>query len=279
MADKEEEKIEWNESKIDLEEYKRLKEERDRLLREKEKLETEIKTMRDQNTRLAAEKRRLEAERKTEELKNQQQQSYQETARQPTAQQYNVGGKIQFGRYPFYEDGGEKQIEWIILDKDSEGNALLISKYGLDAKRFDASSNNWERSEIRQWLNNDFLNKAFNAEEKGLILRTNTECLKKGSILKSNLELYDDIFLLSIEEANKYFKNDNDRKAYPTPYAKGRGAYIYGGSCWWWLRSPGYGQLLAATVDTDGSVYSYGLLVYNDYRGVRAALKINLNNL
>lgn len=179
-----------------------------------------------------------------------------------------AGDIIEFGSYPFEADGTEKPIEWIILERYSDDTALLISKYCLAARRFDSTSNDWEQSEIRQWLNNEFYNATFKDEDKNAIIK--------------NREAGCKVFLLSVEEANKYFKNNEDRIAYPTPCAIVRGAYIndnYGGSCWWWLRSPGTFQNYAAYVDDDGYVDSGGLDVDDDSRAVRVALKINLNNL
>lgn len=175
---------------------------------------------------------------------------------------------IEFGSYPFEADGTERPIEWRILERYSDDTALLISKYCLAARRFDSTSNDWEQSEIRQWLNNEFYNATFKDEDKNAIIK--------------NREAGCKVFLLSVEEANKYFKNNEDRIAYPTPCAIVRGAYIndnYGGSCWWWLRSPGTFQNYAAYVDDDGYVDSGGLDVDDDSRAVRVALKINLNNL
>jgi len=175
------------------------------------------------------------------------------------------GDTIKFGSYPFESDGTERLIEWRILERYSDDTALLISKYSLDARRFDLSSNNWKQSEIRAWLNNEFWNVAFKDEGKKAIIE--------------NRETGDKVFLLSIAEANKYFKNNNDRKVGPTPYAEGRGTYTNGGSCWWWLRSPGRSQNLAARVNTGGSVDSYGYGVISDTGAVRMALKINLDNI
>ncbi|MBO4555334.1 MAG: hypothetical protein J5706_01145, partial [Elusimicrobiales bacterium] len=45
--------------------------------------------------------------------------------------QYEVGDIIEFGSYPYYENGGEKAIEWEILEKYNDGTALVISKYAL----------------------------------------------------------------------------------------------------------------------------------------------------
>ena len=106
-----------------------------------------------------------------------------------------------------------------------------------------------------------------------------------------------DIFFTSniecIDEARKYFKDSKSRIAYPTPYAKSKKSvngnllvsidYVStdrGGSCWWWLRSPGYGQDNAAYVNhAGGDVYSSGYCVSCVSNAVRVALKINLNNL
>lgn len=64
--------------------------------------------------------------------------------------------------------------------------------------------------------------------------------------------------LLSSVEAEKYLTKE-DRK------------YNH----WWWLRSPGYCQNLAARVDIDGSVYYCGFYVNIDNFCVRPALKIS----
>ena len=187
-----------------------------------------------------------------------------------------AGDIIKFGIYPYEEDGTEKPIEWQILEKYSDGTALVISKYGLDAVRFDGSSNNWEKSEIRKWLNKEFYNRAFKNVDKSLIMETRLE------------QTSDKMFLLSIKEAKTYFSSDKRRRCYPTPYAQtdktktGRPVYTnaeYGGSCWWWLRSPGDSRDGAADVDIDGYVGSIGSRVLNDDIAVRVAFKINLKNL
>ena len=342
MADKEEEKSEWNEEIlvpldgldlgngkkeddnydsgdlvpldwVDPEEYRKLKEERDRLLQEKEKLETEIKTMRDQNARLAAEKLWLKAEKERirqeyeeklratqaklseaeQTLKKQQEQSYQETSRQTTAQQYNVGDKITFGSYPFYEDGREKPIDWIILDIDADNNALVISDYCLDNVIYNEYDITWEKSTIRMWLNSTFINDAFTDEQRSRIIESRIENNDNADYGTSGgNDTYDKLFLLSIEDANWYFDSDKDRIAYPTPYAKSEksvnenlsvsSSYVSkdrGGSCFWWLRSPGKDHYYAASVDDDGNVESYDTFVFFDDLAVRPAFKINLNNL
>ena len=143
-----------------------------------------------------------------------------------------VGDYVKFGNYPQIVDGGSLPIEWQVLARENN-KMLVISKYGLEARRFDSSSNNWEDSEIRQWLNGEFYNRAFTEQEKKLI---------KGSSFFENLfgGVVDKVFLLSKEEAEKYFANDDARRCKATDYAKNNGAYdvVGNGYSWWWLRSP-----------------------------------------
>lgn len=250
------------------------------------------------------ERKRKAAEAKAAELKNKQEEAAKEKeaerqrkaadALQSAARQYKVGDKITFGSYPFYEDGRTKAIDWIILDID-EDNALVISDYALDNVSYNKEfvEITWEESTIKQWLNETFINKAFTPEQRSKIIKSriankdNAEYKTRGGE-----DIYDKLFLLSIEEVMKYFKDDESRIAYPTPYAKSSNSvngYLYqstshvrkdrGGSCWWWLRSPGYHQNNAADIGSVGKLNSKGVDVNSVNGAVRPAFRINLNNL
>ena len=89
------------------------------------------------------------------------------------------------------------------------------------------------------------------------------------------------MFLLSIVEANKYFKSDDARKCAPTDYAIQQGAdtsdiYKVEGrwACWWWLRSPGDHSSGAAVVNTGGYIYS-DFVDYFSY-AVRPCVRVRL---
>ena len=90
----------------------------------------------------------------------------------------------------------------------------------------------------------------------------------------------DQVFLLSIAEANKYFSSDSARQCKPTDYAVANGASVNSnsGNCWWWLRSPGNSQNSAAGVDTYGVVRGNGGNVNLDFVAVRPAMWIDLNS-
>ena len=195
-----------------------------------------------------------------------------------------VGGYITFGAYEQDDNtsNGKEEIEWLVL-KVKDGKALVISKYALDCKQYYTSCIDvtWETCTLRKWLNNDFINAAFSAEEKALI-PTVTVSADRNPEYSTNPgnATQDQVFLLSIPEVNKYFSSDSARQCKPTDYAVANGAYVNSdnGNCWWWLRSPGSYQIIAAYVLDDGDVYEYGHLVHIAYDAVRPALWIDLNS-
>ncbi len=191
-----------------------------------------------------------------------------------------VGSCINFGAYEQDNNtaNGKEDIEWLVLEIN-EGKALLISKYCLDCQPYnkDYKSVTWETCTLRKWLNNDFKNTAFTANEKAMIPTVTVSADKnpKYSTNPGNATK-DRVFLLSIPEANKYFNYNSARQCEPTDYAVANGAYVNSdnGNCWWWLRSPGYGKSYAAYVEDYGDVSERGGSVGSDHGAVRPALWI-----
>ena len=190
----------------------------------------------------------------------------------------NVGSTIVFGSYYQTDSTKKEPIEWQILAV--EGNkSLIISKKILDSKKYNESYTNatWESCSIRKWLNNEFKNSAFSASEQQKIQAT-TVLNKDNPTYNTNggSDTTDEIFLLSIEEACKYFSTDDERACMATPYAKTNRVYVgINGNSWWRLRSPGDSQDLASSVDNYGYVDTYGVDVLNFSNGVRPALWIS----
>ena len=158
---------------------------------------------------------------------------------------------------------------------------LVISKYALDRKPYNTSYEDvtWETCPLRNWLNIDFINAAFSAEEKAMI-PTVTVSADNNPEYSTNpgKATQDQVFLLSITEANKYFSSDSARQCEPTDYAVDNDyGESYSGNCWWWLRSPGEYQTDAANVYQAGDVSERGRRVYH-YGAVRPALWIDLNS-
>ena len=189
--------------------------------------------------------------------------------------QFKIGNTVKFGSYPQNTDEKE-DIEWQVLDI-KDGKALLISTYALDCKKYNTSFTNvmWKTCTLRKWLNGDFLNAAFSADEKAMIPTVTVSPLTGRSSASAT---QDKVFLLSITEAMRFFPNDRVRACKPTEFAVANGAYVDSdtGNCWWWLRSPGFNASYASFVDDDGAVSGYGGTVLIDVNAIRPALWISL---
>lgn len=196
-----------------------------------------------------------------------------------------VGDYVFFGAYEQDNNtaNGKENIEWLVL-KVKDGKALVISKYALDCKPYNTSDTDvtWENCTLRRWLNNDFINAAFSAEEKSMI-PTVTVSADNNPDYSTNPgnATQDQVFLLSVTEANNYFNSDSARQCELTDFAVANGAYVNSNddnyNCRWWLRSPGLYQNTAASVISNGVVGDYGYYVDDDdYGAVRPALWIDL---
>lgn len=190
---------------------------------------------------------------------------------------YNIGEEITLGSYM------GQGVEWIVLDVNDEGDALIISKYILDMIPYDQDARNvtWEKCTLRTWLNNDFFNSAFSEEEQSRILLSklkNPDSVEFG--IPGGNDTEDRIFLLSLDEANSLFASSKDRRCKPTDYALDKGIMTSSkgssaGCAPWWLRSPGRDAHSAAAVRDFGYVLSSGYNVYYEGYGVRPALWIS----
>lgn len=201
----------------------------------------------------------------------------------------DVGDTVFFGAYEQDNNisNGKEDIEWLVLAKE-DNRLLVISQYTLDCQRYNTEYANvtWENCTLRKWLNEDFLNSTFSDGEKAMIPTLTVSADKNPDYsTEPGNATQDKVFLLSITEANRYFKTDEERMCVPTAYAKANGAYMSssytkGGiaTCWWWLRSPGLFQHLAADVYRDGGVISHGHSINNGHGGVRPAMWIELGD-
>ena len=133
---------------------------------------------------------------------------------------------------------------------------------------------------MRAWLNEAFLKAAFDSDEVGRIAETTVAADQnpKYSTYAGN-STQDRVFLLSISEAEQYFSSIKDRECYATGFAKSQSAYTgkSGGTCLWWLRTPGKSDysttyvLTIGAIGYEGNAYGVGQIC------VRPAMWVNLN--
>ena len=205
-----------------------------------------------------------------------------QSAKQALIKNAKVGDIVYFGTYEQDNNtsNGKENIEWLVLAK--KGNRILvISDKALDCQTYNSSitSVTWETCTLRKWLNNDFINAAFSDDEKAMIPTVTVSADKNPQYdTDPGNATQDQVFLLSIVEAKKYFSSDSAKQCSPTNYAVANGAYKSNDNiCWWWLRSPGCYQSSVAFVDFDGSVGRGGHYVDNDISAVRPAMWISID--
>lgn len=170
-----------------------------------------------------------------------------------------------------YDDG--EPMEWYVMDEDADGSTLLLSVNLLSK---DMSYNDedgettWENCSLREWLNNDYLNVTFSDEEKAVIVKKtiiNPANSIRGTEGGNDTEDY--IFLLSLDEVNKYF-SDNDSRLASKKGWKSSGV--------WTLRTPGINQKNVVRVWGNGSVLDTGTKV--SYKmGVRPAMYVKTESI
>ena len=178
---------------------------------------------------------------------------------------YQIGKSLV--EYGVYEqdnnlENGKEPIQWIVYDKSEDTNALmLISRYILDTKQFndDVDRTSWEKSSLREWLNNEFYAEAFSEQEKSGLLDNTIDnvCL----------------FHMGIDGELENTKG--------TPYAIANGLDYdenYGGNSPWWRRSQKPNSESLWSVTTAGGTSRYALSKTKGI-GVRPVIWVDLDDV
>ena len=190
-------------------------------------------------------------------------------------------------------------IRWRILSEDGESAFILADGIIANKAYDDAGSrdNNYKNSDIRAWLNGEFLNAAFVEVAQSLIETTEVDNSVYSTGYSSNKyaceNTFDKVFLLSYREvidsaygfASSSSTYDTARRMTVSDYARSTGACMHTSSSYfgcgiWWMRSPdvdsGY---IARYVGSDGYAGGdYNIIsgVYDGSFGVVPALNIIL---
>ncbi|MCF0229572.1 MAG: hypothetical protein HUJ76_07785 [Parasporobacterium sp.] len=131
--------------------------------------------------------------------------------------------------------------------------------------------------------NEEFLNEAFGPEATEMIITShvvNDDNAEWETEAGNDTE--DRIFLLSLDEADKYFADDESRIASCTAYALAQAGFKTDGDTDdtegynWWLRSPGSSEKYIAKVNYNGKIDPYGFPNMPAIGAVRPALWINI---
>ncbi|MBO4915907.1 MAG: hypothetical protein J5449_11975 [Oscillospiraceae bacterium] len=195
------------------------------------------------------------------------------------------------------KENGGKPIAWRVLSLPGDdqlpvsnaGQVLLISKYTQGEECFGYSTD-WADSNVKTWCTNFDKNNpsGLSDAEKAAIAATSvtetsgytyiidgSTCSTDYGPASLNKERF---FLLSAEEANKYFANDNARVAYASADDEKSGK-----ASQWWLRSPSGTDEEYAGSEYAGSVSSDGQIdidyIYDSTSSMRPAFNLTASNV
>ena len=218
---------------------------------------------------------------------------------------YQPGDIVTFGHYLQSNEETKEPLQWRILEIDQENRKLfLVSEYVIDVQAYDELELDeytnpifrdvtWENCTLRTWMNDVFMNEAFDATEQASILLTHLSNKPNPYYpdVPAGNDTDDRIFLLSYadvsdkiepyynptlgitivcNECGKYFNSDSQRVAIATKHALKLGVYASASSvvcsndsnetcaARWWLRSPGRDSKHVSDVNVDGMPHSGG---------------------
>lgn len=201
---------------------------------------------------------------------------------------FSTGESVNEGNVYYFK---VEPIRWRIISEE-DGVAFILCDSILAARRFDNDSQNYAESEIRTWLNNTFLNNAFNETENSFILNTEVDNSLASTGDASNPYICentnDKVFLLSRTEVinaeygfGSISSGDTARRMVDSDYARATGVYMatesgYYGNGYWWLRSPYIEHYYNNARVVFGSGFLGSDIVSANRYGVVPALRITL---
>ena len=187
---------------------------------------------------------------------------------------------IKFGNY-----------DWLVLDVQG-GSALIITNNIIERREYNVKNKKltWEKCTLRKYLNSEFL-KNFSDDEQKRIIETRISNNNIWVDTKGGKDTSDKIFILSLEDADKYFGNTGDYQSIKRINGYGevdiKGIYLsnhYNNlriakfnneASDWWLRSPGIASDTAVIIERKGHVFTNGGAL-NCKFGIRPALWMRL---
>ena len=193
------------------------------------------------------------------------------------------GDTISFGA--FEQDNnpsnGKEEIQWTVLDRKDD-HIFVISKKALACHSYseEYADTTWADSELRSWLNDEFLQEAFSMYHQNMILDTEVEA-EASSAYGTDPGAYtlDRLYLPSENEIRTYYETEAERICQPTVYAKVQGSYLEDLNCWWWLRNPGKDGTHMSLVYTDGSIKTEGFRIYSEDGTVRPVMWLDTSGI
>lgn len=134
--------------------------------------------------------------------------------------QLSVGDEVCFGRFPEKEDYLMAPLKWKVLAIEGDC-ALMITLSSIISLRNELRQTGiWKDAPARVLLNDAFFDSAFtDIEKRQIIMAVNANPKNKAQHVDGGPDTEDRVFLLSIDEVEKYMNSEESRTADATEYA------------------------------------------------------------
>jgi len=189
--------------------------------------------------------------------------------------------------------------------------AFIVSERIVEKRAYHSfyTEISWEKSSIREYLNNSYINNAFTPKERKRI--TYSKNITRNNTwysTHSGNDTYDKIVLLTINDVVKYFGDSGDLRAHKAwsvdgeqslfddgnmtaiAYTESEEGYLlhdqydtariaidtYGSAGWWWTRTPGFNTYSVAIIDREGTIRMSGHVAIDSKGGMRPAMWVKL---
>ena len=182
---------------------------------------------------------------------------------------------------------GENPMPWLVIEKQGK-KVQIISKYAFDCMAYHNTfyKRKWGECSLSKWLEEDFFDSFFTEDEKSAVA---TVYIDNEDILHT--EKTEDakehrMFCLSVDEAKRFFRTEEERRARVTLVGKRRVLWqsfdVY---AHWWLRTQSLdvGAAGESHVRYDGEISMHGGTImsngydeFYDHYGVRPAMYLDL---
>lgn len=196
----------------------------------------------------------------------------------PEYDKVKVGDIIWLGTVP---------MPWLVIEK-KEGKIQVISKYAFDCMAYNNTfyKKRWEDCALGKWLNGEFFEAFFGEFEKEFIRDIYIDEQDVLHTEKPENSKGHKLFCLSVDEAKRFFRTSEERRARVTLQGKRRILWqsfdVY---AHWWLRTPSVdvGSSGETHVRYDGEIAMHGGTIisngydeFYDHYGVRPAMYLDL---
>ena len=173
----------------------------------------------------------------------------------PDLKALNVGDEFDFGQFPLDKSLEMKPLTWVVISKEEE-KLLAITKDSIVSLHDTYNMGNciWSTSPLREWLNSTFYQYALNNDDKMSIVETllsNPD--NKKEKISGGAETKDKVFLLSVDEVEKYIPDMSKRTSNMTSYALTQ-SYAKRDSVSSWLTRTPSSWLYAKISNFDGDI-------------------------